>query len=181
MNGEFFPAARRPSIIARFFGALWLITLGSTAAAQWSSVAVTNSADGTVHPGAVAKNDAGASLRIYLAGDDQLTAEFKLGEGLLSLDPVTCPTLQIDQNLPENLNQAQHHCVISGALARFSLTQVQDGQLDSPTFLNLMNGSRLTVRYRLVGAGYGRQSFSLKGSKQVLKAALKHGTTVVGD
>jgi hypothetical protein len=39
----------------------------------------------------------------------------------------------------------------------------------------------LVIRYRLQGAGYGQQKFSLKGSKQVLKATLTQGTVVLGD
>ncbi len=161
--------------------ALGLLVASASAQAQWSSIAETSAGDGAVHQNALVTNERGASLRIFLASDNRLIAKFQLNKGLLSLDPVTCPTLQIDTYLPEDFNLAEFQCEITGAQASITLTQVKEEQLESKTFLELMNGRRLMIRYRLQGAGYGQQAFSLKGSKQALKATLTHGIVVIGD
>ena len=163
--------------MCRRLAVLWLLAASTCVQAQWS----TTSLDSAVNSSAKVHNDSGAYLQIFLTSGNQLVGEFKLGPGLLSLDPVTCPTLQIDQNLPEDFNLAKHQCAIRGDLARFLLTVIGEHQVDSKTFLELMNGNRLVIRYRLQGAGYGQQEFSLKGSKQVLKATLPHETVVIGD
>ncbi len=161
--------------------ALGLLAISVAAQAQWSSIAETSAGDGAIHQNALVTNKRGASLRIFLASDNRLIAKFQLGEGLLSLDPATCPTLQVDKILPEDFNLAQFQCDVTGAQARFTLTQVKEEQLESKTFLDLMNGRQLMIRYRLQGAGYGRQVFTLKGSKQALKSTLTHGIAVIGD
>ncbi len=172
----------KPRIHLNYSGAiLGLLVMSSGVHAQWSTTTMETTVNSPVDYGARVINDNGASLKIYQNSDQQLVSEFKLGPGLLSLDPVTCPTLQVDQIEPENFNNSQHQCVVNGASAVFKLTQISDRQVDSKTFLELMNGSQLIIRYRLLGAGYGQQEFSLKGSKQVLKATLAQGTVVLGD
>ncbi len=170
---------RRYSSLFALLLMVTLLTVAGTVKAQWSSVS--KSDDGVAHTNALAQNRQGASLRFFHNGDNQIIGEFKLGGGLLRLDTVTCPTLQIDQVPPEDLNLAQYQCDVSGDQARFILTRIQDGNVTSPTFLQLMNGRQLDVRYRLQGAGYGQQSFSLKGSKQVLKSTLPQDTVVEGN
>jgi len=165
----------------RLAAILGLMAMSSGVHAQWSTTSVDNTVNSPVDHGARVINDNGASLQIYQNSDQQLVSEFKLGQGLVNLDPVTCPTLQIDQVEPEDFNNHQHQCVINGDSAVFTLTQISEGQVDSKTFLELMNGSQLVIRYRLQGAGYGQQKFSLKGSKQVLKSTLTQGTVVLGD
>ena len=159
----------------------WLLAMSFGVHAQWSTTTLDSTVNSPVDHGARVINDNGASLHIYQNADQQLVSEFKLGQGLVRLDPVTCPTLQIDQTEPEDFNNSQHQCVVNGDSALFRLTQIIEGQVDSKTFLELMNGSQLVIRYRLQSAGYGQQTFSLKGSKQVLKATLAQGTVVLGD
>ena len=160
---------------------LCLLVASPTAEARWTSIDEANAGDDAVVHNAVVNNEQGASLRIYLTRDQRLIGKFTLGKGLLSLDPVTCPTLQIDKVPPEDFNLAEHQCEVTGAQARFIFTRISDGQLESKTFLELMNGRRLMIRYRLQGAGYGQQAFSLKGSKQALKATLTDDIVVIGD
>jgi hypothetical protein len=174
--------ALNPRVCLRRLAAFaWLLAMSFCVQAQWSTTTLDNTVNSPVDLGARVINENGASLQIYQNSDLQLVSEFKLGQGLVRLDPITCPTLQIDRVEPEDFNNSQHQCVVNGDSALFKLTQISEGQVDSKTFLELMNGSQLVIRYRLLGAGYGQQKFSLKGSKQILKATLTQGTVVLGD
>jgi len=168
---------------SRKLGVVCLFMLSTTVHAQWSTVLAVDAdtGDSVKHTKAQVIGDRGGQLQIFLSADKQLIAEFTLGKGLLSLDSNTCPTLQVDKTAPENFNEPRHQCEINGALARFILSTDKQGKLVSKTFLELMNGSRLRIRYRLQGTGYGQQEFSLKGSKQSLQATLTKGVEVVKD
>ena len=173
--------ARTLALASLPLAVLCLLAVSTTAQARWTSIDEANAGDDAIVHNAVVNNEHGASLRIYLTRDQRLIGKFTLGKGLLSLDPVTCPTLQIDKETPEDFNLTEHQCEVTGAQARFIFTQVNNWQLESKTFLDLMNGRRLIIRYRLQGAGYGRQAFTLKGSKQALKATLTDDMVVIDD
>lgn len=170
----FDPALRRGARVALL--AVALIAPG--AAAQWTAGP---SAAGGPGSDATVRNDGGEEVRIWVDVDRNLRASFQLSSGLASLDPAGCPTFQIDDKPPEDLSREAHECAVDGPRAELVLARARDGEVVSPTLLSLMNGSNLTVRYRLAHAGYGASRFSLRGSKQALTAALGDGLTVVGD
>ena len=144
---------------------LGLLASSVAAVAQWSAVESDKAANGRE---AMVKSDYDARISIWLDKENILFAQFELASGLIALDEQICPTFQIDLNVINNLTAAEHRCEVSGAQVRFQLTQAQDNTIDSPLLLQFMNGSRVIVRYRLKHAGYGAQTFSLKGSKQAL-------------
>lgn len=129
---------------------------------------------------AIARAEDGAEIRLWMDDERRLHAAITLAPGLVRLDPAGCPTLQIDERIAEDLSRERHRCAIEGTRASVVLGQVSAGQLESPTLLGLMNGSKLTVRYRLDHAGYAASRFSLKGSKQALGSVLE-GVTVAGE
>lgn len=132
-------------------------------------------------PMAWVRNEDGARLRIWVDAEAQVRAAFRLPPGLLALDPSGCPTLHVDQLAVEDLSAPDHACAVEHAQAKVVLARARDGQVHSPTLLHLMNGTRLTVRYRLIRGGYGAADFSLSGSKQALTDALGEGISVTGD
>jgi hypothetical protein len=158
--------------------ALLAAALATTPArAQW--IAGHTGAD-NARADAIARAEDGAEIRLWMDEERRLQAAITLAPGLVRLDPAGCPTLQIDERIAEDLSRERHRCAIEGARASVVLGQVSAGQLDSPTLLGLMNGSSLTVRYRLAHAGYAASRFSLKGSKQALGSVLE-GVTVTGE
>jgi len=161
----------------------WLATLALAAlaapwpaAAQWTTV----TGDGEP-PQAAVRNDEGAEVRIRLVDERRVHATYRLPAGLARLDPAGCPTFQIDRRVPENLATEAHECRVSGAGSDAVLAEIVNGRVESPTLLELMNGSELTVRYRLLHAGYGASRFTLRHSKQALSDALGAGVEVAGD
>ena len=154
---------------------LGLLSMAMPAQAQWSDIETNISASGRA---ALVKSDNDARLSIWLDKENILFAQFDLAPGLLAFDEKICPTFQIDLTQIKNLSSSTHQCSVAEAHVRFQVTQVQNNQIDSPMLLQFMNGSRVTVRYRLKYAGYGAETFSLKGSKQALKDALGDGITV---
>ena len=158
--------------------ALLLAALAASPAhAQW--VAGRTAADGG-RPEASARAEDGARIRLWMDAQRRLHAAITLAPALLHLDPDGCPTLQIDERQTEDLSHERHLCTVDAAQAALVLGEADEGQIESPTLRGLMNGSRLTVRYRFAHAGYGASSFSLRGSKQVLTSMLD-GITVAGD
>jgi len=149
--------------------ALWAL-LGAPAAAQWTTTEAQDA--GGERSVALARNGDGAEIRIRLDADSRVLASFRLPPGLMRLDPRGCPTFQIDERTPEDLSRERHACTVDGARAQLVLARAEDGSLDSLTLLELMNGSELTVRYRLAHAGYRAARFSLRGSKQALTTTL---------
>jgi hypothetical protein len=160
--------------------ALLGVALASPAAlSQWVSARD----EGQEGPGPMAwvRNEDGARLRIWVDAESQVHAAFTLPRGLLALDPAGCPSLQVDQLPMQDLAAPEHECSVENARAKVVLARASDGHVDSPTLLNLMNGTRLTVRYRLIRGGYGTADFSLRGSKQALTDALGEEVQVTGD
>lgn len=157
--------------------ALLAIALAAMPAhAQWVAGSAAN--DGG-RADATARAGDGAEIRLWMDDERRLLAAITLPPALLRLDPAGCPTLQIDDHVPEDLSRERHRCTVRDARATVVLGQVREGQLDSPTLLGLMNGGELTVRYRLAHAGYAASRFSLKGSKQALTSVLE-GVTITG-
>jgi hypothetical protein len=156
---------------------LALALAGAPAHAQW--VAGRSGPD-NARADASARSEDGARIRLWMDGERRLHAAITLASALTRLDPAGCPTLQIDAQPAEKLWREPQRCVIEGATATLVLGQASQGQLLSPTLLGLMNGSNLTVRYRLAHAGYAASRFSLRGSKQALSSVLE-GVSVVGE
>jgi len=152
---------------------------GWPAAAQWSTVT-----EHDAEPSrsvATVLNEGGARLRIWVDDDDRLRAAFRLPHGLVILAPDVCPTFQVDDRPIEDLSTPEHACSTSADEATLTLSQTGDGEVNSATLLELMNGTRLTVRYRLTHAGYSATEFTLKRSKQALSDALGEGLSVQAD
>jgi len=167
-------AARRLALPA--LAAVAALVGAGTAAAQWTTV----TAEGKT-PQATVRNDEGAEVQIRVDDEGWVHAVFRLPAGLARLDPAGCPTFQIDDRLPENLATEAHACRVSGASSEVVLAEVLERSVRSHTLLELMNGSRLTVRYRLLRGGYGGTRFTLRHSKQALSDALGEGVQVEGD
>ena len=154
------------SIMARFAAPLVALSLMSlltlSARAQWTDVGSTRA---ITELEAVVHSDTRAELRIWLDDEQALRLQFKLTPGLVSFAPKSCITLQVDEQPMQDLSAPEHECSSDGESVQLLLTRVEDEQVDSPTLLDLMNGRKVNLRFRLEHAGYGIEQFSLKGSK----------------
>lgn len=174
------PGLRRSATKSRraCFAAVLMLSASMPIYAQWSAVASTRSAS---QREAMVRSENAAELRIWLDEEHAVRMQFKLAPGLVGIAPDQCVTIQIDTLAMQDLSAAAHECSSDGESAQLLLIRAQDGQIDSPMLRNLMNGQRVTLRFRLSHAGYGAAQFSLKRSKQTLSDALGEGVTITGD
>lgn len=168
-------AGSRANFIATM---LALSLLALPVRAQWTDVGSTRA---VTEREAVVRSDTRAELRIWLDDEQVLRLQFKLAQGLVSFAPKGCFTLQVDEQPIQDLSAPEHECSSNGASVQLLLTRLEDKQVDSPTLLDLMNGKKVNLRYRLAHAGYGTEQFSLKGSKQALRDTLGDDIKIVGD
>ena len=159
------------TLLAALFAAL-------PVAAQWTDVGSTRAAS---EREALVRSDDAAELRIWLDKTSGLHLQFMLAPGLLAFAPGGCVTLQVDDYAIPDLSAPEYECSSDGASIQLLLTQVKNRQINSPILLDLMNGKRVELRYRLAHAGYGSAQFSLKGSKQALTDTLGGDITIIGD
>ncbi|MFT5446772.1 MAG: hypothetical protein ACI9DC_001947 [Gammaproteobacteria bacterium] len=152
--------------------------LALSARAQWTDVGSTRA---VTQLEAVVRSDTRAELRIWLDDEQALRLQFKLTPGLVSFAPQSCITLQVDEQPIQDLSAPEHECSSDGGSVQLLLTQVEGEQVDSPTLLDLMNGKKVNLRYRLEHAGYGTEQFSLKGSKQALSDTLGADIRIIRD
>lgn len=168
--------------VARFIAPIVALPLMSALAlpahAQWTDVGSTRAA---TEREAVVRSDTRAELRIWLDDEQALRLQFKLTPGLVSFAPQGCLTLQVDGQPMQDLAAPEHECSSDGESVRLLLTRVEDNQVDSPTLLDLMNGKKVNLRYRLAHSGYSTEQFSLKGSKQALIDTLGADIRIIGD
>lgn len=164
--------------IGRWVALSLMSALALSAHAQWTDV---GSARAATEREAVIRSDTRAELRIWLDADQALRLQFKLMPGLVSFAPQSCITLQVDQQPMRGLSAQEYECNSDGASVQLLLTRVEDKQIDSPLLLDLMNGMRVNLRYRLAHSGYGTEQFSLKGSKQALIDSLGADIAIIAD
>jgi hypothetical protein len=153
--------------------------LACPAAAQWNTA--TDYTGTSPRNTATVRNENGAQVDLWLDEDARLRLVFSLPRGLVALAPDLCPTFQVDDRPSEDLSGPEHACSARGGEATLTLAQAREQQVRSATLLELMNGSSLTVRYRLEHAGYGAAEFTLKRSKQALYDVLGEGYEVGAD
>ena len=144
--------------------------------AQWTDVGSTRAA---TEREAVVRSENSEELRIWLDDEQALRVQFKLAPGLIALASQGCATIQVDKRAIQDLSAPEFECKTDGASVQLLLTRMENDELDSPTLLDLMNGRRVSLRYRLLHAGYGSAQFSLKGSKQALRDSLGEDVTIV--
>jgi hypothetical protein len=150
-------------------------------AQQWRSVNHTPQAPELPAKAALINASDGHGLRVFLDAESRILARFELPAGLRLLDPAGCPTLVVDEFEIQALHVPEGRCRVDDASATIELARVEDGAVDSPLVLQLLNGEELEIRYRLRHAGYDSVRFTLKRSKSVLLATLPGGTVIVGD
>jgi len=145
--------------------------------AQWTDVGSERAA---TEREAVVRSENTAEIRIWLDDTQALRMQFKLTPGLVAFAPQGCITIQVDDHEMLDLSAPAYECSADGASVELLLTQVEDNQLDSPLLLDLMNGRRVQLRYRLSHAGYQSAQFSLRGSKQALIDSLGEDIEIIG-
>ena len=144
--------------------------------AQWTDVGSVRAA---TEREAVVRSENSAELRIWLDDEQALHMQFRLAPGLIAFAAQGCATIQVDSLAIQDLSAPEFECKTDGASVQLLLTRVENDQVDSVMLLNLMNGRRVRLRYRLLHAGYGAAEFSLKGSKQALRDSLGENVTIV--
>lgn len=168
---------RRTLTLARI-AAVLTMSAAMPVRAQWTDVGSTRAA---TEREAVVRSDDAAELRIWLDTSQALRAQFKLAPGLVAFAPQGCVTIQVDDQAMQDLSAPEYRCQADGASVEMFLTQMENKQISSPMLIDLMDGRRVILRYRLSHAGYGTAQFSLKGSKQALREALGESITIVGE
>jgi hypothetical protein len=145
--------------------------------AQWTDVGSQRAA---TEREAVVRSENAAEIRIWLDETQALRMQFKLAPGLVAFAPQGCATVQIDDHELQNLSAPAYECSTDGASVQLLLTRMENNQLDSPLLLDLMNGRRVQLRYRLSHVGYQSAQFSLRGSKQALSDSLGEDIEIIG-
>ena len=153
--------------------ALLAASPAGSAAADW-----TFADDGGTQVASV-RSDAGDALRVFVDPEAIVRVEFTAGTPLGALHPGSCPSYAVDDGPPQAARLGTERCRVEGRSAIFALGVVSGDAIASDALLDLMNGSELTVRYRLDGLGYHEARLSLRGSKQAVNAAIGQGVTVV--
>lgn len=128
---------------------------------------------------ATATNSGGYRFTVFRDAGGVVRASFRLRPGLDRLDTHVCPTFFVDDSPPRVARFDGETCRAQARAVSFPLGRVEESEIRSDALLNLMNGSRLFVRFRLEGVGYGETEFSLRGSKQTLNRAIGNGVIVV--
>lgn len=150
-------ASAKALIMALSITSLWAVAVN----AQWTDV---GSARAATEREALVRSDTRAELRIWLDNEQTVRVQFKLAPGLVSFASQGCITLQVDELPMQDLSAAEHECSTNGANVELLLVRLDGKRVNSPLLLDLMNGRRVNLRYRLSHAGYGTEQFSLKGS-----------------
>jgi hypothetical protein len=158
-----------------FIAAVFTVFTSTAVYAQWSDVASTRSLS---EREALVHSENAAELRIWLEQDHTVRMQFKLAPGLVGLSQ-ECVTIQIDDAAMHDLSATAFECATDGDSVRLLLARAENDRINSAVLADLMNGRRVTLRYRLSQAGYGSARFSLKGSKQALGDVLSADMTVV--
>ena len=174
-------AVSSPSRCLLFFAGFACFALGPQLHAQWDVAVRPASTSTATFNEAVITGKTGHRLHIFRDGRDQVFGEFELREGLLSLSSDGCPTYKVDGGKPIATSSEKARCETDGRRSRFRFGQIAGQQVRSAKLLEIMNGSRMELIYRLKGLGYDSAKFSLSGSKQAINEVLGNKITVVGE
>ena len=145
-----------------------MLSLPCSVLAEWT--VETHSSDentGITVPVAYTKNQDGYSLEIYQDSVNAVRGRFTL-PGLLRFMDKSCPTYQIDRNVPVNRSINEALCLSGGNWAEFILGYNTNQHITSPSLLSIMNGITITVRFKLENGDYRDTTFSLDGSKRAM-------------
>lgn len=123
-------------------------------------------------------NDAGYGLEIYKDSTSTIRARFTLAKGLIMLGDDSCPTYQIDKNVPDNQSINGTPCTVSATRAEFVLGYIKDNQVNSRLLLSVMNGNAIIFRFKLENGDYRETTVSLSGSKRSMTSVIGANITV---
>lgn len=104
--------------------------------------------------------------------DDEIKLNVSLAPGFIQYAPNSCPTLQIDSRTPVHHNEIGEDCAVETHTVSISLGDIIDNQIISLPLHRLMNGSQLAVRFVTSSGEYREAKFSLRNSKQAIKASI---------
>ncbi len=121
---------------------------------------------------------AGARLSLGRDAAGRVALDFTPAGAFTRLADGHCPTLQVDANAPVHLALADGRCALDGARARIALGTLAGRTLVSRPLYEIMNGTRLAVRYQTAPGGYGESVFSLRRSARAIRAVLGRGVQV---
>lgn len=143
-----------------------------TASAQWLVNENARTETGEQTMTAHTLNDTGYSLEIYKDSASTIRARFSLAQGLIKLRKDSCPTYQIDKNIPDNQSINGTPCTVSDTQAEFILGYIKDNQVISMLLLSVMNGNAIIFRFQLENGDYRETTVSLAGSKRSMTSVI---------
>ncbi|MGR8950567.1 MAG: hypothetical protein ACU84Q_21190 [Gammaproteobacteria bacterium] len=117
-------------------------------------------------------NARGDSAKVIRGMDNKISLHVTLAPGFIQFAPNNCPTLQIDTRLPVHHTEVGDYCSVKTLAAVIELGRVQDSGVISLPLYRLMNGTQLSVRFVTSSGEYRELKFTLRNSKQAIKAAL---------
>ena len=120
----------------------------------------------------------GYRLEIYQDSVNAVRGRFTLPDGLLKFKGKSCPTYQIDRNVPKNRSINEAFCLSSGNWSEYILGYVTNQHITSPTLLSIMNGINIVFRFQLENGDYRETQFSLAGSKRAMVTIFGEDITV---
>lgn len=158
----------------RIFAAALLITAACNPAladATWTTrERAPGDPPGSLPIAAVTQNS--RALEVQLDGRGDAWLQFNIASSDPALASSHCPTFQIDQQLQLIHFSIGESCVVTAASATLKLGHRTDPGVLSPALYQLVNGSRIAVRYITHERRYREVSFSLRHSKRAVKKAL---------
>lgn len=123
-------------------------------------------------PVAFERNARGDTSEVYRSDNDQVFLRVTLAPGFIKFSPNNCPTLQIDARVPVHHNETGPACTLTIDSANILLSTINDNSAISLPLHRLMNGSALAVRFVTSSGEYRESLFTLRNSKQAMKAAI---------
>jgi len=158
-----------------------LLFLSLPVKAEWNIVTHTDIDSNQQTKVAHSENSDDYSLEIYRDGNNAIRARFSMHNNLNRLNEKSCPTHQVDKRNPENTSINEASCIAHRKWAEFVLGYIAGNEVTSTFLHNIMNGSKITFRFKLENSGYTETAFSLIGSKRALIDALGFNLIVLTD
>ncbi|TFH47962.1 MAG: hypothetical protein E4H01_07255 [Lysobacterales bacterium] len=156
-------------VAASLFLAGALLTL--PAVAQWRVAQETPpGAEHRIHV-ALIDNESGHHLRLFNDASQNVRGIFTIRDGFDTIDPGVCPTYRVDEREPMRVTFEKERCRILLKQVEFILEKT--GEVDNRELQQIMDGSNIIFRYRLVGGNYRETKFTLRGSKYALTTAVE--------
>ena len=123
-------------------------------------------------------NEQGYRLEIYQDSVNAVRGRFTLPAGLLKLKDKSCPTYQIDRNIPMNRSINEAFCLSRDNWSEYILGYITNQHIVSPTLLSVMNGITIVFRFQMENGDYRETQFSLAGSKRAMVTIFGEDITV---